>query len=204
MANWDRKELAKRLEKRGIRAVCLESGREAREYILGCVEPGSRVCWAGSVTLRQIGLTDALKSGDYVVYEKTAAKSEEEEREIYSRYMLADYFFCSSNAITADGELLNVDGNGNRLSCLMYGPRKVMLVVGKNKYTETLEEAFERIRVIAPMNAKRGNYNTACLNTGRCVDCATEGRICCHYLVTRFNRLKDRMTVLLVNEDLGY
>lgn len=206
MEEW--KEIApllRKLERRGMRAVCCETAEEARREALRGLKKGDSVCWGGSVTLRQLGLIELLKGGDFRALDRMEARDEQELRRIYSECMLADRFFCSANALTMEGELVNMDGNGNRVSCLMYGPKEVTVIVGRNKLVRDVEAAVERIRTVAaPRNAARAGYQTGCLHAGRCVDCYTPECICGHLVITRFSRIRDRLRVILVNEELGY
>lgn len=201
----DREQLRARLERRGMQVSFCETREEAlREAVRG-LQPGDTVCWGGSVTLREIGLIDYLKNGGFRALDRLEARDEEERRQIYSACMLADRFFCSANAVTLAGELVNMDGNGNRVSCLMYGPREAVVIVGRNKLVRDVREAVERIRTVAsPRNARRGGYQTACFHTGTCADCYAPECICGHLVVTRFNRVRDRIRVILVDEELGF
>lgn len=205
MEEWNAEALRKRVERRGMRTAYCETREDALREAASDLQSGDTVCWGGSVTLREIGLIDYLKSGEFRALDRLEARSAQELRQIYSECMLADHFFCSVNAITENGELVNMDGNGNRVSCLMYGPERVTVIVGRNKLVRDVGAAVERIHTVAaPKNARRGAYETGCLRQGKCVDCYAEDCICGHLVITRYNRIKDRIKVILVNEDLGF
>ena len=201
----EREILARNMKRRGIELICCADRQEALSYILGRIQAGASVCWGGSVTLREIGLTEAFINGPYAVIDRAAAKNGDELRRVFASCMLADYFFCSANAITEAGELVNIDGNGNRVACLAYGPKKVFVIAGKNKLVGSVQEGIERVRTIAaPKNAVRGGYKTGCLREGICVDCYLPECMCGQILITRFNRIPGRINVILIEEDLGY
>ena len=148
---------------------------------------------------------DLLRSGNYALIDRKQAKTPEEARELYARTVMADYYFMSTNAITMDGELVNIDGNGNRIACLVQGPSHVCLIVGRNKVSVTLEDAIGRARnIAAPPNVQRLHRQTPCAATGRCADCFSPDCICSHTVITRRSLHPGRIQVFLVNEDLGY
>jgi len=180
------------------------------------LKDGDSVSCGGSVTLSETGVADLLKSGKYKFLDRSKAKNEEEKRQIYLDSFGADAYFCSSNAITENGELYNVDGNSNRVASILFGPKSVIMVVGVNKIVANIDEAQRRIKEIAaPLNAKRLNCNTYCREKGHCValdnenpeipsGCAGNARICCNYVISARQRIKNRIKVILVGESLGY
>lgn len=168
---------------------------------------GVSVCWGGSMTLEEIGLLDFLKSGESgcVVYDRMTAKTPEEEKAMKANMINADYFLMSTNAITMDGELLNIDGRGNRLSYLLYGPENVLVVAGMNKVCSSISDAYHRVKDIAsPANTLRLGKDTPCARSGRCGDCYGEESICSQTVVTRRSQQKGRIKVILIGEELGY
>lgn len=190
---------------RGIEGYYCDNKEEALAMAKRFLTPGSCVSWGGSETLKEIGLIDELKRSDYVLYDRSTAKTEEEQREMYSKIVGSDYFFMSSNAITLDGELVNIDGSGNRVACLIYGPKNVIIIAGMNKITPDVESAIARVRNIAsPPNTIRLNKKTPCAKYGKCGDCLSEDCICCQVVVTRKSRIQNRIKVILVGEELGY
>ena len=198
--------LLPRLERRGMEGYYCATRQEAVEKVLELVEPGASVTWGGSVTFAQSGVKDALVSaGKYEIIDRAAASTPAEQRAMYGRMAMADYFFMSTNAITADGELVNIDGNGNRLACLIHGPRHVIVLAGMNKLTADVDSALKRIRTVScPMNAARLHPNTPCEATGMCGDCHGPGCMCCQEVVTRHSRHPGRIKVILIGEELGF
>ena len=160
----------------------------------------------GSMTLKDSGVTDLLmnKFGD-VYLDRSKGKTPDEVGEIFRKAFVSDTFFASSNAITENGELYNVDGNGNRVSAMIFGPKQVIIVAGKNKIVKDIDEAVKRVeKTAAPKNTVRLNCETPCAKTGECMHCHTPARICCSYVTLAYQRVPDRIKVIIVNEDLGY
>ena len=168
--------------------------------------PDCSVSWGGSETLKEIGLIDDLaESEDYIIYDRTTARTPEEKREMYGKIVMSDYYFMSTNAITLDGELINIDGNGNRVACLCNGPEHVIIITGMNKVVDSVESGIARVRnIAAPPNAIRLGLNTPCAELGRCGNCLSEDCICDQIVITRKSRTQGRIKVLLVGEELGY
>ena len=191
---------------RGIDGYYAESAEDALEIVQRFFAPGCSISWGGSVTLEEIGLIDVLKDADsdFVLYDR-AEVPEEERDSFYSKVVGCDYFLMSSNAITMDGQLVNIDGNGNRVACLITGPKNVIVVAGMNKVSSNVQEAIDRVQNIAsPPNTIRLNCDTPCAKTGRCAGCISKDTICCQVVVTRRSRVDDRIKVILVGEELGY
>ena len=144
------------LEKRNMEGYYFESCEEMVQKILSMLPENSSVAWGGSESFTESGMLTALQNGNYQLIDRAAAVTTEEKRKLYSRTVMADAYFMSSNAITYDGILLNIDGSGNRLACLMHGPKEVFVIVGMNKFTKTVEAGIERIRNLAsPANVQR-------------------------------------------------
>ena len=197
--------LIKNLNKRGMEGYYVDNGKEAVEKALSLTTPGSSVSWGGSMTITDIGLIDALKAGDYTVLDRTVPKTDEEKREFFGKVNMCDYYFMSTNAITMDGELLNIDGTGNRVASLIFGPANVVIVAGMNKVVDNVDAALDRARnTAAPMNTIRLDRSTPCTKTGRCMDCMSPECICNQFVVTRGCRPVGRIKVILVGEELGY
>ena len=166
---------------------------------------GKSVCLGGSVTLDEVGVMDYLKKSQCDVIDRKAFTNPEEEKEIKAKMINADYFLMSTNAITLDGELVNIDGYANRVSFLCYGPEQVVIIAGMNKVVTDVEEGIKRVRnIAAPPNTMRLNKNTPCAKNGRCGDCFSEDCICSQIVVTRRSSVKDRIHVILVGEELGF
>ena len=195
----------KNLEKRNMEGYYFENSKACVEAIMNMIPDGSTISWGGSQTINESGMMDALKASDLTLIDRTAAKSPEESREIYAKTVMADYYFMSTNAITNDGELINIDGNGNRVACLIQGPTHVMILVGRNKFTASVNAGVERVRNTAsPANAIRLNKNIPCGLTGSCHDCLSPECFCNQVVITRRNGHTGRIKVFLINEDLGY
>lgn len=168
---------------------------------------GVSVAWGGSMTMEEIGLMDYLQGGESgcVVYDRMTAKTPEEQKAMKANIVNADYFIMSTNAITMDGELVNIDGTANRVSFLCYGPENVLVIAGMNKVATDVEDGLKRVKNIAsPPNAIRLNRDTPCTKSGRCTDCFAEDCICSQTVVTRRSSAKGRIKVILVGEELGF
>lgn len=190
---------------RGIEGYYCENKEDALLTAKRFLTPGCSVSWGGSMTLEEIGLIDALKNSDYTVFDRTMAKSPEERDALFADVSHCDCYFMSSNAITLDGQLVNIDGMGNRVASLIHGPKNVIIVAGMNKVVSTLDAALDRVHnEAAPPNALRLGLNTPCAKFGRCVDCLDDNCICCQTVITRKSRISGRIKVILVGEELGY
>ncbi len=179
------------------------------------INKGESVSCGGSVTLDETGVKALMQNGDYDFIDRSGLEGEQ-LRNAYIKTFGCDTFFTSSNAVTENGELYNVDGNSNRVACIVYGPRQVIMIVGVNKIVENLDEAILRVKTIcAPMNTERLGIETPCNKTGKCISlskenpfmcdgCGGNTRICCNYVVSAKQRHKDRIKLIIVNENLGY
>lgn len=175
---------------------------------------GDTVAVGGSVTLDETGVIDLLRDGSFHFLDRYAdGLSREEQEEIFRQSFFADAYLCSVNAVTEQGELYNVDGTGNRVAAIAYGPKKVIAVVGINKIVRDLDEAVKRVKTCAaPLNTQRLRMETYCQKIGHCMKvdggttegCASDARICCSYLITGYQRHTDRIHVILVGEECGY
>lgn len=203
------------LEKNGIKPYFVETKQEVVPLVKTLISKGESVSNGGSQSLKETGVMDLLNCGDYDFIDRTGLQGEE-LRQAYVRAFGCDTFFCSSNAVTENGELYNVDGNSNRVACIVYGPKQVIMVVGKNKIVKDINEAINRVKTVAaPANTIRLSCATPCQKTGKCISltdegsqicdgCGSEQRICCNYVVSARQRHKDRIKVIIVNENLGY
>lgn len=197
--------IIKNLEKRNIEGFYFDTAAACTEAILAAIPSGSMIGWGGSETLKECGLMDAIHGGSYELLDRGAAKTPEESRQIYARTVLADYYLMSTNAITTDGILINIDGNGNRVACLIQGPSHVIIVAGMNKVVTDVPSGVERVRNTAsPANAIRLERNLPCAATGVCHDCLSPECFCCQIVVTRRSMHPGRIKVYLVGETLGY
>ena len=195
----------KNFKKRNIKGYYCDNKEEALNKVLELIDEKSSVSWGGSMTIKEIGLTEALKNGNFKVVDRDTAKTMEERQELLREAFFVDNYVISSNAVTLDGELVNIDGTGNRVAAISFGPKNVIFIVGINKVVSDLDCAVKRVQnQAAPPNVQRLNLDTSCSKTGYCMDCFTDDCICGQILVTRFAKPKDRIKVVIVGEELGY
>ena len=176
------------------------------EIVRSLIKDDKLITAGGSMTLKESGVTDMLMNDYKGIYlDRSEGKTPDEVEDIMRKAFVSDTFFASSNAVTETGELYNVDGRGNRVSAMTFGPKQVILVVGKNKIVQDYAEAIMRVeKIAAPMNTVRLNCDTPCAKTGLCGHCRSDGRICCTYVRMGQQRVADRIKVIIVNENLGY
>ena len=194
------------LRKNGFEAQYVATGAEALELIAGFVKPGTTVGFGGSMTLKAIGAPEKMRAlGAEVLDHDAPGIDQEKKLELRRAQLTCDLFLSSSNAVTLEGDIVNVDGAGNRVAALTFGPKKTIVVVGTNKIVRDLDEAFDRIQTTAsPMNNKRLDRPNPCVKAGTCQDCQGETRICRVYQVLRRRPLYSDFTVIVVGEPLGY
>ena len=206
----------KMLEKNNMKPYFCETKGDALELLKTLIPKGAAVTHGGSMTLDELGARELIANGEYNYLDRSKCETREQMQKLYRDCFFADVYLTSSNAVTENGELYNVDGNANRVSCIAFGPKSVIVIVGVNKLVKDLKAAEYRVKTIAaPKNAVRLNLDTYCAKTGKCVSlsrecpemaagCHSEQRICCSYLVSGQQREKDRIKVIIVNEELGY
>ena len=197
-----------------MQADYVSTKEEAVALVRSLIPHGSVVATGGSASLIESGVMDLLHSQDYRFRDRSDPSLTPQEREEATRAgATADVYLCSSNAVTVNGELYNVDGNCNRISAIAYGPKKVIMIVGINKIVPDLDAAVRRVKTIAaPLNTKRLHCDTYCFHKGVCMGvdgtmtdgCSSPGRICCNYIVSAHQRYVDRIHVILVGESLGF
>ena len=195
----------KGFEKRFMDGYYCESIEEAKNLALSFVTEGSSVSFGGSVTLDETGVLKELRGRtDITLFDRATATTPEENKKIMHEALSCDYYFMSSNAITVDGELVNIDGNGNRVAALIYGPENVIILAGMNKIVKTIEEGISRTRNVAsPQNCIRLGKDTPCKTNGVCGNCLKD-TICDQIVITRASRVPKRIKVILVGEELGF
>ena len=198
--------IIKSLNRRNMEAFYCPTGKEAVEKVMELIADGSIVTWGGTATVRDLGISEALKSRNTLeVLDRDLAETPEEKEAIYLRAFTADVYLTSANAISEDGVIVNIDGNGNRVAAISWGPKKVIFVIGLNKVAQTVEAALARARSTAsPINAQRFDINTPCRIDGTCHKCNSPESICSYVHFLRNSRNKGRHVVVLVGEDLGY
>lgn len=204
------------LKKNNMETFLVKTKEEAKALALSLIPEGAVCASGGSVTLKECAIVEAIKMGNYTYLDRNDPNlSNEEKEQMVLRAQMCDVYLSSSNAITEDGELYNVDGNSNRVSNLLFGPKNVIIVAGTNKIVKDLDEAVYRVKTIAaPLNCKRLGCDTYCAKEGKCVSlvfggnmpkgCNSDGRICVNYTVMSRQRKKDRVKIILVEQDLGY
>lgn len=200
--------VVKNLQNKGFEACYVPDKAAALAKALEWIPEEAVVAWGGSVSAQQIGLIDEMRSGKYKVIDRDTARNPEEKVEMMRQSLLCDVYMTSTNGMSQDGQLVNVDGNGNRVAALIYGPKSVIVIAGINKVTKTVEDAETRARTIAaPINMQRfvnENTMTACSKTGACGNCNAPDCICNQIVITRRCKPAGRIKVILVGEDLGY
>ncbi len=206
------KKTASNLALNNMEAYVVDSSKDALETVRNLIKKGDTIATGGSVTLKETGIYNLITNGDYEYVDRAVLSPDE----CLVKTCTADIFLCSSNAVTENGELYNVDGNSNRISAIAYGPKSVIIVVGYNKIVANLDEAVLRVKkTAAPDNTVRLNMNTYCHKNGECISilkdnstmcdgCNSKDRICCNYLISAKQRNKNRIKVIIVCEELGY
>ena len=177
----------------------------ATDYILSSIPTDMTVGIGNSRTLKDMNISQKLSSRGSIVYDKTMAREKEEIIQIKKKSLTCDYYITSSNAVSSDGHIVNIDHSGNRVAAMIFGPDKVFVVIGTNKIVSTLAEAKYRTRnVSAPLNAKRAGYNPPCIEVGHCVDCKSPERVCYNHVVIEGQHIKDRLTLIVIKDNLGF
>ena len=194
------------LARHGFDATFVRTKEEAAELVMKFIKPGMKVGFGGSMTIKALGIQEkALAAGALVLDHNRPGIGAEEKLEVLRAQLTCDVFVSSSNAVTLKGEILNIDGNGNRVAALTFGPRKNLVVMGANKIVADEKEAWDRIKAwAAPMNNKRLAKDNPCVKAGQCMDCQNPGRICRVYQVLRRKPSLSDFTVVVVGENLGY
>ena len=197
--------LLKNLTSRGFEAYYCADKDQARAKALELIPKGASVGWGGCASAEQIGLVDAARKGNYPAMDRDTAATPQERVKIMKQCLGADVFLTGANALSLDGQMVNIDGNGNRVAAIVYGPDSVLVIAGMNKVCDTLDAAVTRARTIAaPMNKQRFDSKPPCEVTGACADCKSDSCICNQILITRNCRPAGRIKVILVGEELGF
>ena len=199
-------QLIQHLERRHFEAYYCPDATSMKEKVRTLIPEGSSISWGGSMSIRDTGLTAELKeAGKYHIYDREEAKNEEEKLNIYRKAFECDFYLSSVNAISEDGVIVNIDGNGNRVAAITWGPKRVIFIVGMNKIARDVNTAWERARsTAAPINAARFDINTPCQKDGVCHSCHSPQSICNYIHFLRNSHPQKRHIVILVGEDLGY
>lgn len=197
--------LVKNLQNRHFDAwYCPDAGSALRKA-LDLIPESATVGWGGALSAQQIGLIDAVKTGNYQVLDRDMAKSPEQRQEMMRQCLLSDVFLTGANALSLDGQMVNIDGIANRVAAIAFGPKTILVIAGMNKVEDTLESAVIRARTVAaPINQQRFDNNTPCKVTGACADCKSSDCICNQILITRNCRPAGRIKFIIVGEELGF
>lgn len=199
------KILVKNLQSRHFEAYYCDNREEALKKALELIPEGAVVGWGGAHSADQIGLTEAVKAGPYRAIDRSLAKSQEEREQMMKDMLFSDVFLTGANGLSLDGQMVNIDGTGNRVAAIIYGPKSVIVIAGMNKVEDTLEDAIRRARTVAaPMNNQRFGNDNPCSTTGTCGNCKNEKCICNQIVITRHCRPIGRIKFILVGEELGF
>ena len=197
-------KVAEALIKRHFEAYYVSNKEDAVAKVLELIPKNHSVAWGGTMTMDQLGLKEKLSAAGYSLIDRDAAKSPEEREEVMHKALNCGSFIMSSNAITEDGQLFNIDGKGNRVAALIYGPENVIIIAGMNKVVQDMDAAYDRVRgYAAPANAQRFDLDTPCKKIGECADCLSASTICAQFVQTRICKPAGRIKVVLIGEELG-
>lgn len=198
------KVLIKNMEKRHFEAYYCSTREQALEKALALIPQGASVGWGGALSAIQIGLIQAIRDGNYEALDRDLCKTPEEQEQNKRACFDADFFLTGANGLSMDGQMVNIDGTGNRVAAIAYGPKNILVIAGMNKVEDTIEDAVKRARTVAaPMNHQRFPGKTPCTMNGICGDCLAEKCICNQILITRNSRIEGRIKFILVGEELG-
>lgn len=199
------KVLLKNLHSHHFEAYYCPDSASALEKALELIPKGASIGWGGATSAEEMGLLNALRSGEYRAIDRDTAKTAQERQEMMRQCLMTDFFITGANALSLDGQMVNVDGVGNRVAAIVYGPQNVLVIAGMNKVMDTLEAAVTRTRTVAaPINMQRFGLETPCNATGVCADFKSSSCICNQLLITRNSKPAGRIKVILVGEELGF
>lgn len=197
--------LKENFKMRNIEVEYFETLEDVKSCILNIIPIESTIGIGHSATLQKMDITNALIERGNTVYDKELAKTKEESKVLKKKALFTDWYITGSNAITVDGRIVNVDHSGNRVAAITFGPDNVIIVVGKNKLVETVDEAIKRVKNIAcPLNAKRAGYNPPCVTLNRCVDCVSKERVCNILSIIEGQSDSNRIKLFIVNDECGF
>lgn len=198
-------EMIKNFKSRNIEVSFFQTLEEAKDRMIELIPPDSSVGVGNSKTLKDMNIAKLLKKRGNIVFDKTLAENKAESEQVKKKSLLADWYITGTNAVSKEGYIVNIDHSGNRAAAMIYGPDNVIIVIGRNKICDTLDDAVKRARNIsAPMNAKRAGYNPPCLQLNRCIDCKSDERVCFNLVIIEGQFVKDRMKIFIVDEEAGF
>lgn len=199
------KTLIENFKLRNIEVSWFDSLDQVKDHILSIIPMECTVGIGHSATLQKMEITNLLIERDNTVYDKELGKSKEECKSLKKKALISDWYITGSNAVSVDGRIVNVDHSGNRVAAITFGPDNVIIVVGKNKVVDSLEEAIARVKNIAsPMNAKRAGFNPPCVTANRCVDCTSKERVCNNLSIIEGQVDSNRIKLFIVDEKCGF
>jgi len=197
--------LINNLRLRNIEANYFEDMQQCLDKLLELIPSDCSVGIGNSQTLIKMNISRLLLDRGNIVFDKFLARDKSEVTDLKKKSLLSDYYLTGTNAISIEGHLVNIDHSGNRVAAMIYGPDKVIVVIGANKIVDSLDDAIKRARnIAAPANAKRAGLDPPCMSVGKCVDCHSSERACNNLVVIEGQNVKDRMSVFIINESLGY
>lgn len=198
-------KLKENFKLRNIEVEYFETLEDVKSYILNIIPIECTIGIGHSATLQKINITNSLLERGNVVYDKEFAKNREECKALKKKALTTDWYITGSNAISLDGRIVNVDHSGNRVAAITFGPDKVIVVVGKNKVVDTVDEAIKRVKnVSCPLNAKRAGFNPPCVTLNKCVDCVSKERVCNSLSIIEGQSDSNRIKLFIVNEECGF
>jgi len=190
---------------RNIEVEYFENLEDVKKYILNIIPNKSTIGIGHSLTLQKMNITNSLLERGNIVYDKELAKSRDESIDLKKKALITSWYITGSNAISVDGRIVNVDHSGNRVAAIAFGPDKVIIVVGKNKIVDTLDDAIKRVKNVAcPLNAKRAGFNPPCVTLNKCVDCVSNERVCNILSIIEGQSDSNRIKLFIVNEKYGF
>jgi L-lactate utilization protein LutB len=199
------KKIQENFRLRNIEVLYFDNLEEVKLYLLNIIPDNMTIGIGHSATLQRMDISNALSARGSIVYDKELADSPEECKELKRKALLSDWYITGSNAVSVDGRIVNIDHSGNRVAAISYGPDRVMIVIGKNKIVDTVDEAIKRAKNIAsPLNAKRAGYHPPCVALNRCVECVSKERVCNSLSIIEGQVDSNRMKVLIVDEECGF
>lgn len=197
--------LKKNFKSRNIVVEFFETLEDVKSYILNIIPVECSIGIGHSITLQKINITNSLLERGNIVYDKELARNREESKILKKKALNTDWYVTGSNAISLDGRIVNVDHSGNRVAAINFGPERVIIVVGRNKIVDTVDEAIKRVKNIScPLNARRAGFNPPCVELNKCIDCVSNERVCNSLSIIEGQSDSNRMKLLIVNEECGY
>lgn len=199
------KQIINNFNQRKIEVQYFTTGLDFKTYLKDIIPEGSIVGIGNSMTLKTMQISETLSHQGFKVLDKTLARNKEESDILKKKSLLADWYLTGSNAITVDGQIVNIDHSGNRVAAMLYGPDNVIVVIGVNKIEETLDQAINRTRnIAAPLNAKRAGFNPPCVKLNKCIDCTSQDRVCNYLVVIEGQSKPGRLKLCIIEQELGF